>query len=395
MHFGQRRHLDGIVDDESGLDECALAELAENLVDEFALAHGVVNLEFQLLAHLTDLVFALAFQIIAGFLLDGLEDGQAAVRCLETDDLAVDFGLGLAVHSDADGFEQTLGERHHPVIVLVLHIQLHAGELGIVVAVHTLVAEVLANLVHALKAAHNQALEIQLGGDAHVHRDVQRVEVGDERPCRGTTGDSLQRRGFNLGVAGIIEHLAHGLHDLGALQEGLFHAGVDHQVDIALAVTQFGILKGVVGHAVLHLDHGQRLERLAQQFERLGMDADFARLGAEHKSLHTDEVTHVEQLLEHRVIQVLILVRTQVIAAHIDLHTASGILQFKEGRLAHDAAVHHAASNAHLAGLGLVAEVGNDIVTVGIHHKLVSGIRVDAHSLKLLQTVAADNLLFA
>ena len=259
----------------------------------------------------------------------------------------------------------------------------------------TLVAEVLANLVDTLKAANNQALEVQLGGDAHIHGDVQRVEVGDERPCRGTAGDSLQRRGLDLGVTGIIQHLAHGLHHLGALQEGLLHAGVDHQVDIALAVAQLGILEGIVGHAVLDFDHGQRLERLAQQFQRLGMDADFARLGAEDIALDTDKVAHVEQLLEHRVIQFLILAKAQVVAAHVDLDAALGILQFKEGGLAHDAAVHHASGDAHLARLGIVAEVGHDVVAIGIHHILGCGIGIDTQGLELFQTVAADNLLFA
>ena len=53
------------------------------------------------------------------------------------------------------------------------------------------------------------------------------------------------------------------------------------------------------------------------------MDADFARLGAEYKSLHTNKVTHVKQLLENGVIQVLVLIRAQVIAAYINLHAAS------------------------------------------------------------------------
>ena len=158
MHFGQRGHLDGIVDDKGGLNERTLAEFAEDFVYQFALAHGVIDLEVELLAHLADFLLGLAFQVVTCLFLNGLEDGQTAVRRLEADDLPVDFGLGLAVDGDTDCLEQLFGERHHPVIVLVLHVQLHAGELGIVVAVHALVAEILADFIHTLKTADNQSL---------------------------------------------------------------------------------------------------------------------------------------------------------------------------------------------------------------------------------------------
>ena len=73
-----------------------------------------------------------------------------------------------------------LSERHHPVVVLILYIELHTGELRVVVAVHTLVAEVLANLIHTLETTYDEALQIQLGGDTHVHILIERIEVGDE-----------------------------------------------------------------------------------------------------------------------------------------------------------------------------------------------------------------------
>ena len=134
--------------------------------------------------------------------------------------------------------------------------------------------------------------------------------MGDERACRSAAGNGLQRRGLDLGITCIIKYLAHGFDDLSAFQEGFLHASIDHQVNIALAVTQFGIFKGIIDNAILLLHHGQRLQRLAQQFEGLCMDADLARLGAEHVTLNAHKVTHVEQLLEHRVIQFLVLAGT-------------------------------------------------------------------------------------
>jgi hypothetical protein len=46
--------------------------------------------------------------------------------------------------------------------------------------VEALVAEVAVDLVDAGHAAHEQALEVELGGDAHEEVDVERVHVGDE-----------------------------------------------------------------------------------------------------------------------------------------------------------------------------------------------------------------------
>ena len=326
MHLSQGRHLDGIIDDEGRLDERTLAEFTEYLVNQFALTHRIVNLKVQLLAHVANLVFSLAFQVVTCLLLDGLKDGQTAVGGLETDDLTVDLGLGLAVDSDTDGFQQVLGKRHHPVIILVLDIELHTGKFGVMVAVHTLVTEVLSDFINALKTAHNQALEIQLGSNAHVHRNVQRIEVSNEWSCCSSAGNSLQSRGLDLGVTRVVKHLSHGLDYLSAFQEGFLHTRIDHEVNITLTVAQLRILKRVIGHAVLHLDYGQRFQRLAQQLQGLRMDADFARLGTEHVAMNTDEVTHVEQFLEHGVIQFLVLAWAQIVTTHINLHTALGIL---------------------------------------------------------------------
>ena len=128
------------------------------------------------------------------------------------------------------------------------------------VAVHTLVAEVLANLVDTLEAAHDEALQIELGGNAHIHVLIEGIEVGDERTGRGTTGNHLQGRCLHLGIASLVEHAAQGADDGGTLQEGVLHTLVDHQVDIALAVAQLGVVELVVGHTVLVFHDGQGLQ---------------------------------------------------------------------------------------------------------------------------------------
>ena len=89
MHLGERRHLHGIVGDERGLDERALAGLAENLVDELALARCLVHgLNLQLVdGYVAYLLLAQAVEVVACLLLDGVEDGQAPEWGLVADGL--------------------------------------------------------------------------------------------------------------------------------------------------------------------------------------------------------------------------------------------------------------------------------------------------------------------
>eukprot|EP00955_Chlamydomonas_euryale_P024830 261435-Chlamydomonas_euryale.AAC.1 len=59
-------------------------------------------------------------------------------------------------------------------------VQLHSCELWVVARRDALVAEDAAELKHALKAADDHALEVQLGGDAQCEVAPQRVVVRDE-----------------------------------------------------------------------------------------------------------------------------------------------------------------------------------------------------------------------
>ena len=128
--------------------------------------------------------------------------------------------------------------------------------------VHTFVAEVLAHFVDALETAYDEALQVELGGNTHVHVLIQCIEVGDERTCRSTTGNVLQDGGVDLSVAGIVENTTQGTDDGGTLQESIFDALVDHQVDITLAITELRIVELVVSHTILIFDNRQGLQGL-------------------------------------------------------------------------------------------------------------------------------------
>ena len=84
----------------------------------------------------------------------------------------MDGDVGPAVDGHGHFLEEVLHELHHPDVVLVGHVNLHAGELGVVGLVHTLVAEVLGKLVDAGEASDDESLEVELVGDTQVQGDV-------------------------------------------------------------------------------------------------------------------------------------------------------------------------------------------------------------------------------
>ena len=169
-------------------------------------------------------------------------------------------------------------------------------------AVHALVAEVLSDFIDTFKSSDNQPLQVKLRGDTHIHIDVERIEMGDERTRARTAGNALQRRCLHFRISRLVEEAAHRAQDGCTLEESILHAVVYDEVYITLAVTLLGIFKLVVCLAVLVLDDRQRLQTLRQQRDFLGMNRNLAHLCLEDETLDTDEVADVEQLLEHLVI---------------------------------------------------------------------------------------------
>ena len=68
-----------------------------------------------------------------------------------------------------------------------------------------------------LETADDQALEVQLGRDAQVHIDVERIVMGDERTGSRAARDGVEARGLNLHKAAGIHEVADLAHDGGTL----------------------------------------------------------------------------------------------------------------------------------------------------------------------------------
>jgi ribosomal protein L7/L12 len=155
-----------------------------------------------------------------------------------------------------------LGEVHQVAVRPVGRVELHHRELGVVADADALVAEVAVDLEHALEAAHQQPLQVQLGRDAQEHLLVQRVVVGDEGLGVGAARDGVQHRRLHLQEA-VLDHEAADRADRLAARHEARARGilVGDQVDVALAV-----LLLLVGHAVELV--GQRAQALGQQAHR-------------------------------------------------------------------------------------------------------------------------------
>ena len=183
-------------------------------------------------------------------LLDGFKNRYTGIRGFEAYGVGADGRICGTVYGGGHFFEHVLDEAHHPVVILVGHVDLHHGELRVVGLVHPFVAEVFGKFIDPFKTTYDEAFEVELIGNAEVQWDVERIVVGDERTGRGTPRDGLEDWGFHLHISCVVEDATHGRNDFVALAENLFHAGVYHEVDIALAVADFRIGELIVDVSV-------------------------------------------------------------------------------------------------------------------------------------------------
>ena len=142
-------------------------------------------------------------------MLDGFEHCVAFPRAFEVNQVLADLHLGSAVQGNRHRLHHLFHEVHHPFVVLISHVQLHLGEFGVVEAVHTFVAEVLRELIHAVETADDEFFEVQFIGDTQVERHVEGVVMGFEGACGGTSVKGLQNRGFHFQIALFIQEVTH------------------------------------------------------------------------------------------------------------------------------------------------------------------------------------------
>jgi hypothetical protein len=125
------------------------------------------------------------------------------------------------------------------------------------------------------------------------------------------------------------------------------------------------------------------------------VNGEFAGLRGEHEALDADDVADVQQFFEHVVVERLVVARADVVAAHVDLHAAGGILDFGKRGVAHDAEEHDAPGQGNVFIVSLVFLVvllnvrDGDVDVEGLGRE-----RLDAQLLKVRQFLAPVLLLF-
>ena len=123
-----------------------------------------------------------------------------------------------------------------------------------------LVPEVSAQLVDALEAADDQALEVELGRDAQVEVGVELVRVRHERIGERAAVARLEDGRLDLEEAVLVEVAAdRGDHARPQLEVGA-RLLVHQQVEVAPAVAGLGVGQAVEGVRQRPLDLGEQLE---------------------------------------------------------------------------------------------------------------------------------------
>jgi hypothetical protein len=278
-------------------------------------------------------------EVAAGVLRDGARVADPRERRREVQQLlaAPDARAARRLPALGDGSvrggqrRQQLLHRRHPVGgAAVGQVGLAHRELGIVPRGEPLVAEVAPDLEHALEAAHQQPLEVQLRRDAQEELHVQRVVVRDERPRRRAAGDGLQQRRLHLEEAAPLQEGPQVRDDGRARAEAQEARRVGDEVHVALPVARLDVREAVpLG--------GRRREALGQQLAGRGEDGDLAHARAPELAPHGEEVAEVQGGQQQ-----LPGLLAQHLGLAVDLDAAAVVAQVQEQALAVVAAGGHA-----------------------------------------------------
>ena len=214
-------------------------------------------------------------------------------------------------------------------------IELNGRELRIVLGVHTLVAEDAPDLIDPLEAAHDEALEMELRCDAHIHIDVQGIVMGDEGPGGSAAGNGVEDRGLHLHIVPGVQIGPDVPDKLGADLKGPAHILIHDEVHIPLAEPGLRVLQPV---ELLR----QGNEGLGQESDLVGLYGDLAALGLEHLALNAHDIADIDlfELGEGLL--------AQLVDADIELDASLAVLKIAEHGFAHPALGHDASSDGDL-----------------------------------------------
>jgi len=226
------------------------------------------------------------------------------------------------------GAPKIFHETHDVSIVSVGLVGLDDGELGVVKGGNALVAKVVADLVHAVKTADDEPLQVQLVGNAQVERAVQGIVVGSKRARSRTSVDGLQDRRLDLQEPTRVQVSSNLTHDARPRHKDPARVSIGHQVQVALAIASFD-----VAQAMPLFRHAP--QRLGKHPHLAHVDGDLASVGAEQPALCPHEIADVQIPSEH-----IVGLFAEGLTAEIELEPTGAIRYVRETGLAHDAHGH-------------------------------------------------------
>ncbi len=218
--------------------------------------------------------------------------------------------------------EQFFVQLHQVAIVAVRLVEFEHREFRVVLRRDPLVAEVAVDLVHAVKSADGQALEIELRRDAQIQIDIQCIVVCDEGSRRCASRDGMHHRRFNLYISARIEKAPQLLNNLRAGNKHLSRFVVGNQVQIALPVAQLN-----VGQPMPLFWKGQ--QRLGKKCQLVNPDGKFVGFRAEEMSANADQIAKIQKVKKPKA------ALADNVFLYIDLYALAGTLQMRKSRLAH------------------------------------------------------------
>ena len=260
--------------------------------------------------------------------------------------------------------DQRLGQLHHVGDIAERLVRLHHRELGVVGGIHPLVAERPADLENSVEATDDQPLEVELGGDAQVQREVEGVVVSHERPGVGAAGLDVKDRCLHFDEPTVEQCRAEARHDGMTDLEDPSGVGVDGEVGVPLPIANIR-----VGESMPLV--GKRAKRLGEQHEVLDLDGDLAGTGCHHRPGGSDPITSVEGLD----------VRELFVADHRlgdeQLEVDAAIGDREEHELAGVALEHQAPGDRHGdVGLGARSELGAELAHIRRAVHAVEAVRI-------------------
>lgn len=336
--LGQRRHHLGVAVDKGGVDARVLKVVANQLVQHSGVGErrsagktDLLELILQELVGLGGVELVSRRELDAQLLLKSADDIESLPGSSEVDGDSLTLGaLGLVLNLVSSGDlldhlgEEQLGGLHEIVDVGVGLVELTGGELGVMGLVNTLVSELSANLVDSLHSSNNKLLEVQLGGNSHVHVQVEVVVVGDKGLGGGSSSNDVHHGGLDLNEVLVVQELSDVLDDLGSHNESLSGGVVHDQIQVSLSESGLDVLEsGLVGR--------QHMQRRSQQNQLLAEDGKLALtallgLSSAGVTSDTNDISSSDKIVDSPVSLV-------VLALGHDLHGLALLMKHVESQL--------------------------------------------------------------